>query len=310
MLKMSGGEAFTKVLRNKMRNYPGRNDVRYSDHFLWPSLEPRFKIEPGQTVFTIGSCFARNVEEELVKTGLNVPTFHFSAPREEAPGRANRILNQYNPATMLQAVRQVVTGSDERGLYCLESGLCIDALIATGSRPVTYARALERRCEIDALYQDGLAAADVVIITLGLVEAWYDREAGIYLNEAPPRSIVKTSERFEFHQLGVAETQEMVFSLLNYLTSQGKKIILTVSPVPLQVTFAGGDPVMRNNYSKSVLRVVAELAIQAFKSVDYYPSYEIITTAGLRAFGEDNVHVRASVVQQVVGRMVDVYGKA
>ena len=100
----------------------------------------------------------------------------------------------------------------------------------------------------------------------------------------------------------------MVFELIERLVESGRrKVVLTVSPVPLQVTFAGGDAVMRNSYSKSVLRVVAELASQAFADVDYFPSYEIITASGLRSFGEDNVHVRPRVVANVVNHMLSLY---
>lgn len=309
MLKIAGPEAFAQALRNKFRKYPNRTDDRYSDDFLWPNVQPRFRIAPGQTVFTIGSCFARNVEEELANKGMTVPTLDFSAPQDEAPGRPNRVLNQYNPATMLQAVRSVETGPDERGLYKVGIDRWVDTLLATGSRTVSHRRAMERRGQIDTLYRKGLEAAEIVVVTLGLIEAWYDAEADLYLNEAPPHLLIKSGgSRFEFHQLGVAESQAMVFELLERLVAGGRrKVVLTVSPVPLQTTFAGGDPILRNAYSKSVLRAVAEMAVQAFADVDYFPSYEIITTAGLRVFGEDNVHVRPRVVSNVVGRMLSLY---
>lgn len=309
MLKRTGPEAFTQALRNKSRSYAGRNDSRYEDHYIYPSIEPGFTMRPGETVFTIGSCFARNVEEALSENGMNIPTLAFSAPQEEAPGRANRALNQYNPATMLQAVEAAGQPADTNGMYEVGAGKWVDTLLATGSRPVSYKRAIARRTEINTLYQTGLDAAGVVVITLGLVEAWYDTHAKIYLNEAPPHKVIKKSgDRFEFHQLGVQECQDLVTKLLERIVDGGRRrVVLTVSPVPLQVTFAGGDALLRNSYSKSVLRVVAELATQAFESVDYFPSYEIITTPGLRSFGEDNVHVRPKVVSDVVNRMVKVY---
>lgn len=309
MLKRSGPDAFSQALRNKSRRYPDRKDARYDDQTIWPEITPGFSMQAGQTVFTIGSCFARNVEEVLAENDLNIPTLGFSAPQEEAPGRPNRILNQYNPATMLQAVEAAGQPVDERGLYKTGSTDYVDTLLATGSRAVKHARALERRRQINTLYRDGLEQADVVVITLGLVEAWYDAEAKLYLNEAPPHKTIKTlGERFEFHQLGVKECQDMVMRLLDRIVEGGRRrVVLTVSPVPLQVTFAGGDALLRNNYSKSVLRVVAELATQAFDCVDYFPSYEIITTPGLRSFGEDNVHVRPMVVSKVVNHMVSLY---
>ena len=308
-MKIEGSEAFEGAIRNKMRKYPDRVDPRYDDHFIYPSVAPKFSIKPTESVFTIGSCFARNVEEALVSNGVNVPTAGFVAPHEEAPGRPNRILNQYNLATMLQCVKAADQPVNERGLYETASGDVIDCLLATGSRSVTIARARERRAQINSLYLDGLADAGVVVVTLGLVEAWYDNEHGIYLNEAPPRqTISKDKGRFIFNQLGVDECRSMLFELLELLIGENRlNIILTVSPVPLQVTFAGGDAVIANSYSKAVLRVVAEMASQSFSRVDYYPSYEIVTTGGLRSYGDDNVHVRNVVVQRIVDHMVSLY---
>ncbi|GGX70636.1 hypothetical protein GCM10007385_44620 [Tateyamaria omphalii] len=311
MLKLPGAIAFSQALRNKARRFPDRDDARYHDHYIYPNISPGFAISAGERVFTIGSCFARNVEEALAENGMDLPTLAFTAPQDEAPGRANRILNQYNPATMLQAVRAAGTAADTRGLYKTGLGSYVDTLLATGSRAVSHARAMERREQINTLYQDGLNGAGVVVITLGLVEAWYDSEDGLYLNEAPPHKLVKKSgERFEFHQLGVEECESMVSQMLELLLSEGKRnVVLTVSPVPLQVTFAGGDALLRNSYSKSVLRVVAEKMSQKFEAVDYFPSYEIITSSGLRSFGEDNVHVRPRIVGDVVKHMVGLYTK-
>jgi len=240
---------------------------------------------------------------------MELPTLGFEAPQEEAPGRPNRILNQYNPATMLQAVQSASTDIGRRGIYDIGRGSCVDTLLATGSREVSRERALERRAQINKLYCAGLNDASVVIITLGLVEAGYDSEDEVYLNEAPPHKLIKsTGDRFEFHQLGVSESASMISQLLEaLLVNRERNVILTVSPVPLQVTFAGGDALIRNSYSKSVLRVVAEMMSQKFGAVDYYPSFEIIVTAGLRSFGEDNVHVRPKVVSDVVNHMVGLY---
>jgi len=308
MLKLPGGIAFQQALKNKSRRYPGRDDPRYDDFYVYPTITPGFALSPGSTIFTIGSCFARNVEKVLEEVGLDVPTRSFSAPNEEAPGEPNRVLNQYNPATMLQAVAGAGAAPDQRGIYSVGADV-VDTLLATGSRPVTPARAIKRRTEISTLYRDGLDAAETVVVTLGLVEAWYDLEDDIYLNEAPPTKVIRaTPDRFEFHQLDVASCFEMVSELAERLLDGGRRrMVMTVSPVPLQTTFAGGDAVMRNSYSKSVLRVVAEMVTQRFDSVDYFPSYEIITTSGLRSFAEDNVHVRPLVVDRVVRHMVRLY---
>lgn len=310
MKVIPGSEAFRATLRNKARKYPNRQDQRYDDGLIFPTIEPGFSISKDQSVFTIGSCFARNVEQVLQDRGISVPTIEFQAPHEEAPGQPNRVLNQYNPGTMMQCVRDAHAEVNQDGLYKTGlTGAVVDCLLATGGRAVGKKRALERRTQIAELYRSGLERSEIVVITLGLVEVWYDRETKTYLNEAPPRKIIDKNEaRFEFRQLGVAECQDLVFEMLQTLTqSEQRKVLLTVSPVPLQATFSDGDAVCRNSYSKSVLRVVAELASQTFKNVDYFPSYEIITTSGLFSFGPDNVHVRPKVVERAVNHMIQHY---
>ncbi|NIZ09007.1 GSCFA domain-containing protein [Pseudooceanicola sp. HF7] len=309
MNQIAGPEAFSGALRNKSRKYPDRADARYQEGMIFPEVTPGFHLSPGESVFTIGSCFARNVEKALLSRGLSVPTAHFSAPQEEAPGQPNRILNQYNPGTMLQCVTQLDRPVDEAGLYPVAGGQVLDCLLATGSRPVSPDRARERRQQIRDLYAEGLAASDVVVITLGLVETWYDRETATFLNEAPSRKLLSANPgRFLFRQLDMAESQALIFEMIERLIENGRrKVLITVSPVPIQVTFAGGDAVARNAYSKSVLRVVAELALQSFPDVDYFPSYEIVTTLGLNAYGEDNVHVRPAIVDRVIGYMTSRY---
>ena len=55
------------------------------------------------------------------------------------------------------------------------------------------------------------------------------------------------------------------------------KVILTVSPVPLIATYENQHVLTSTTYSKSVLRVAAQEACENYPSVDYFPSFEIIT---------------------------------
>ena len=309
---MENAEAvFGRTFGNKARGYPGADDPRSDGQRVFPAFKPSFVIAPGSAVFTIGSCFARNVEKALVERGMDVPTAAYSAPHEEAPGQPNRILNQYNPATMLQCVRAAGQAADEAALYEKPGspGMFVDPLLATNARAVTKERALERRQEINALYAAGLSGARTVVVTLGLVEAWYDNIAELYLNEAPLRRALKEHPgRWTFKRLDVAESVGIVRDLVMALGAGAtRNIVLTVSPVPLQTTFSGGDAVTANAYSKAVLRVVAEEITQSVEGVDYFPSYEVVTSGGLSSYGEDQVHVRPVVVEKIIGRMVDAY---
>lgn len=307
-MRIDGYRAFVETLRNKDRKFPNREDKRFVDGIIIPSVEPSFGIASNSTVFTIGSCFAREVEDALVAQGVNVPTAAFPANQDGVPGRPNRILNQYNPGTMLQCVEAIRKSGNAAGIYQVKDGQFVDCLLSTGSHTVSQSRAIERRAEILELYTNGLNAADAVVITLGLTEVWYDKKHEIYLNETPPRTFMQNNEaRFEMRKLDVNDCYDLTLRMIQALQAEGKNILLTVSPVPLQVTFCGGDAVVANSISKATLRVVADRICSTLHRVDYFPSYEIVTVAGLPAFGNDNVHVRRSVVEKIMGHLLASY---
>lgn len=85
------------------------------------------------------------------------------------------------------------------------------------------------------------------------------------------------------------------------------KIILTVSPVPLGMTFNQEDIIVANNYSKSQLVTVAREICSEFKNVDYYPSYEIVMTSPFQStWKEDRSHPKLDVIEAVIERFIKV----
>jgi hypothetical protein len=166
----------------------------------------------------------------------------------------------------------------------------LDLFLHIHTPPVTMARLLDRRAQIAALYRE-LLRADVVVITLGLVECWWDRAHRCYLNKAPSKAFVsREPERFEFHQMDVPSVHARMSRAIGLLREVTKaRILLTVSPVPVEATFMPQNIVMSNSYSKSVLRVAAEMLVREHGNVDYFPSYEIVTgpQTGARFYAED-----------------------
>jgi hypothetical protein len=271
-------------------------------------LSPRFQFAEGATIFTIGSCFARNIEEHL--HGFHVPTREFAVPKEEWSARPNGLLNEYNPGTISQRILAAVEHRSFGELAAIETSQdqWLDLLLCGGAAPVAHARLMERRSEVDAVYAK-LPGADVVIITLGLVEAWYDHETRLYLNTWPQmKALRRTPDRYELRVLDVGDGGGLLQQAFSALIATGvKKILLTVSPVPLQATFAGEDCVVANMFSKSVLRVCAERLARHFPEVDYFPSYEIVMSGGSANFEADNVHVYPPFVVEIVDYMLAAY---
>lgn len=309
MQKLSWRDAIA-VAESAHARWPSAADVRVRDQRLFPQLSPRFQFERGSKVFTIGSCFARHIEEKL--EGFDLPTRRFGVPHEEWPFRPNGIRNEYNPATMAQRIKSGVERKafDDRAIGQSTDGRFVDLLLVANA-PVSMQRLAERRREVDAVYAE-LTTSDVVIITLGLVEAWYDNEDELYLNTWPTRGMAKNSPgRYELRVLDVGDAYPLLDESLSSLISSGvRKILLTVSPVPLNTTFGGTDCILANSFSKAVLRVCAERLSRQFREVDYFPSFEIVTSGGLASFDPDLTHVRDGVVESVIRHMLTAYGAA
>lgn len=304
-------ETFLKNFKIGAGRFPSRKNFKRSrEHGLFPIVKPSFNLEKGASVFTIGSCFARNVENSLDDKGFNVLTKQFSLPDGELPYEASQILNEYNMHTMLQRIRSI-TGefhyTAEKSVEEVETGQ-LDMFLHRGAAPVTATRLAERRAEIDQLYRS-VQQADFTVLTLGLVEAWFDNEYDCFLNRAPSQEFVKQNPgRFKFCRLDYESVVAALDETCRRISSLGvRNIVLTVSPVPIEATFMSSDVVVANGYSKAVLRTAAEVIVNKHENVDYFPSYEIVTSRGINNCREDNVHVLPEVVSDVVDYMIENY---
>ena len=248
-----------------------------------PELNPRFKFDKQISIFTIGSCFARNIEEYLQRIGMRLPTMSFSAPPSEMPGaeRATGLLNKYTPPAILSELRFALDPSYELELddHFIDTGdgSVIDLHLPSYTA-VSLERARERRLEFKALFEKA-ADCELVIITLGLIECWKDLKHDVFIaQQPPPRVYTKNRDRFVFHRLDFATSFQMVDQAVQLIlaTRPDKKILMTTSPVPLGRTFTDADVITANMYSKSVLRAVAEEIMIKYSDVDYFPSYETV----------------------------------
>ncbi|MGA0531780.1 GSCFA domain-containing protein [Hansschlegelia sp. KR7-227] len=294
------------------RDFPGRSDSRFVNGIIFPEFRPKFGIDfqAGMKVFTIGSCFARNIEEALLPLGVNLPTLRFKAPIDEWPYRPNGLLNEYNPGSIAQRIKSAInrTPFDDRSI--VKSGTKYADLTLVSGADVTRERAYERRDEIAGIYDD-LISSEVVIITLGFVEGWFDKVSQTYLNRMPPMTTAKLDfSRFVFRRMDLYDTVPTLEPVLKQLSDMGKKIVLSISPVPIGNTFSGDDAVVANEFSKAVLRVTAQRLYNQIPNVDYFPSYEIVRSGGSSSFLEDNIHVRNDLVNEITAYMVKTYRAA
>jgi hypothetical protein len=272
-------------------------------------------FSPKEKIFTIGSCFARHIERSLRNRGFVVPSMYFTVPEKELFGKtANQagILNKYTPCSMLNEVRFAFGDTDgSEYLIQIDDDSYIDGQLHTDAG-VTLKRGLERRAEIRALYKNAIPSSKVVIVTLGLVEAWWDEVSQVYLNETPSKAVLtRHKNRLFFEVLSPENVITVVDELIVTLKQHGhpeQRVFLTVSPVPIGRSYSGKDAIIANSYSKSILRVAAEVAVQKYEWVDYYPSFESVTHSDRTlAWADDLIHVRQEVVDANVLRLIHAY---
>lgn len=288
----------------------------YRDSFR-PHVEPKFQLQKNESIFTSGSCFAREIERHLEKIGISVPTKYLNQKKYVKEKRANdgALFNRFNPASIADEIRAICNPAflGERLIYELSENSAYDAYFSPAQEKCAKSGKLEIRSEILSYQNNFIQNAGAVFLTLGMSEAIYDKEFESYLNGAPVlgKYNVANNSRFEGHLIGLDETLAYLDESRNSLKqhiSPNMKMIVTVSPVPLEVTFTGGDVVQANQVSKSTLRLAAEIFCKQYDDVDYWPSFEMVLYAEpATAWKNDFRHVEREKVSQIMNYFVEKY---
>ncbi|MEO1397934.1 MAG: GSCFA domain-containing protein [Pseudomonadota bacterium] len=274
------------------------------------------------SILTAGSCFAQHLHKTLLQLNWNVIT------KESAPtGMPKRIAdryafgqysarygNIYTARQWVELIEEAVSDVPVSPLVWQREGRFFDAL-----RPSVEPKGLQNSDEVTqardahiSAVREALREADCAIFTLGLTEAWIDQQSGRTLPTAPgtvagtlteaPASFVN----FGYHD--VVQDLKKARGLLRDINPK-MQTLLTVSPVPLTATATDKHVVQASTVSKAVLRAAAEAMTTEFEDVDYFPSFEIITTPVLGGpFFEANLRSpKKEGVERVMQVFVDSY---
>lgn len=317
ILNVPASVALESMRSNKLRRYPHPDrDGERLYPLANPQTHPSFEITVKDSVFAIGSCFARNIERTLVDLGMHVPSqeFDFGVVGAEM-ARSSSLFNKYSVHSMLNELQWALereTYPEDDLIFTLPGGVYAD--LQLGMTRLEYP--MDEIKKFRNSYLDTMAQvknADVIIITLGYVEAWYDNKMGIYINAPAPASLVKEDPtRFSFHVLGyqdVLKGMNDIYELLKKHRTKPMRMLVTVSPVPLLATFRDMDVLVANTYSKSVQRAALEEFSNSNEGVDYFPSYEFVTMSDPNAAWarDDYRHVSPYLVTRIMHSVVNSY---
>ena len=153
-------------------------------------------------------------------------------------------------------------------------------------------------------FKKSILDADVIIITLGLIETWIDKDKNKAWHSFHGNALKKESieNKAIFKQLNLEEVCHCLKIIINTINSESKKkIIFTVSPIPLNFTFTNKDIVIANKYSKSLLRTAVEKFIND-NDIYYFPSFEIVQDCigWPNAFKDDKRHVKVEIFKNFI----------
>lgn len=261
-------------------------------HLVDPVTHPRFTVSKKESVSTAGSCFAQHISRRISRLGyqylVTEDRADLSPDERTAAGYGMfpaRFGNIYTTVQLLQLFEEAFGDrSTSSKAWQRPDGRYVDPLrqqvepsgFATPNC-VKQDRAQHLQC-VRRMFEQ----ADVFIFTLGLTEAWRSRVDGTVFSAAP--GVIGGAfdpNRHEFVNFSVEETYAALRDFLTkfHAVNSRVKVLLTVSPVPLIATYEDRLVLSSNIYSKSVLRVAADMALRNHAWVDYFPSYEIITSS-------------------------------
>lgn len=286
---------------------------RFNDSFFNVYNNPRFCFDKEAKVYTIGSCFARNVEQELLNKKFNLPAlsvdFDWSIYKRK-PAYKHTILNKYNTHSVADEILRAVGKNryEYDGLLEVKPECWFDPQ-SSHTDPGTFEVVADTRRKLN-LIQDELLTSDVLILTLGLTETWQHVETGVVFNQLHPVALRPIADKMQFFNSTLVESYTVLAEALEALKDKvpNIKVIVTVSPVPLTQTFTKMDVVTANTYSKSTLRCVAQMLFDDFSYVDYFPSYEmVINSPRGSSWHADQIHPSRPLVSNVISEFSSRY---
>lgn len=259
---------------------------------LW---EPRVVVTPTDRVVTFGSCFAQHIGRALKARGYiwhdteRPPTMLSSANarRFNYGVFSARTGNIYTTTLLLQWTRWALGQAPVPAIAWEKDGCWFDPF-RPAIEPGGFASADEvraSRARAIAAFADAISEADVFVFTLGLTESWRRRDAA-YEYAVCPGTVAGAFDAATdvFENLDYPQIRDALGKAIATMRERNPKLrfILTVSPVPLTATNSGDHVLVATTGSKSVLRAVAGDVARREEGVDYFPSYEIVTSPVMR----------------------------
>lgn len=280
---------------NPYRNLPERNFwmrtvAKHNAMDLGDWYTKKFSID-GMRIATAGSCFAQHLGRQLRRNRFNVvdtePAPGFLAPARHAEFGyglySARYGNVYTSRQLLQLFQRAAGDfTPEEHAWPMRNGFVDPFRPTIEPEPFASIEELEAsRAHHLSCVRRVLREADLFVFTLGLTETWMAMRDEAVFPVAPGVSGgVYDEDRYSLLNLSFTDVLADMKAFIRLARDANPQMhfLLTVSPVPLMATACDQHVVAASTYSKSILRAVAGQLASQYRYVDYFPSYEIVSS--------------------------------
>ena len=255
-----------------------------------------WKIAAGEKVLLVGSCFADEIGEKMVRGGFEAMVNPFGT--------------LYNPASiaasLLRSISEKEYSADSVELIQSESdGMWHSWMHHSSFSSLDVATLVERINGTTHCVADFLREADVLIVTMGTAIIYRLKETGMLVANCH-KQLDSLFVRERLNSYDIVDQWEMLLQLLESVNPK-LKVIFTVSPIRHK-----RDGYHVNQVSKGILLQGVDEIVNGKSSNSqcfYFPSYEIMMDElrDYRFYADDMIHPSEKAVEYIWQRFQDTY---
>ena len=258
--------------------------------------ESEWKMKTGAKVLLVGSCFADEIGEKMVRGGFEAMVNPFGT--------------LYNPASiaasLLRSISEKEYSADSVELIQSESdGMWHSWMHHSSFSSLDVATLVERINGTTHCVADFLREADVLIVTMGTAIIYRLKETGMLVANCH-KQLDSLFVRERLNSYDIVDQWEMLLQLLESVNPK-LKVIFTVSPIRHK-----RDGYHVNQVSKGILLQGVDEIVNGKSSNSqcfYFPSYEIMMDElrDYRFYADDMIHPSEKAVEYIWQRFQDTY---
>ncbi|MEM8668245.1 MAG: GSCFA domain-containing protein [Planctomycetota bacterium] len=277
------------------------------------AVQKQMSLSSSAQLLTVGSCFVNEIRAVLERSDLVVhplidpelsELFVDEVKSNPAWGQWDERVHYqfFTPFTIRQEIEVALKTREQNPDAVLKRRFKGRDVFIDPYRRSVYAKShqdvLTLRTRMNEQLRKGLEVSELVVMTLGLTEAFRMPRYDLFVSEY---SRIIGDEELEFvngtHDQ-IASELDQTIGLIRSVFPQ-KKIVLTVSPIPIARTFSGTDAITATLRGKSILRASIDTLTQRYDNLYYWPSYEYVMFSEGSFRSDDLRHVRPETVAEI-----------